>query len=838
MVEILLWYVLIMLIGAAALPLAYSFMPHLADRGYALARPLGLLLWGFIFWLLASFQILQNNTGSMLLALAILVALSIWKGSRIGWRSLWEGLKQRKGYILSAEIFFLIAFAAWAVVRSASPNIEGTEKPMELAFINAILSSPNFPPHDPWLSGYAISYYYFGYVIVAMLIRVTGVISGAGFNLASAAWFSLTGLAAYGIVYNLLAHWSAQRKAAGKPGLKAVAWAFLAPFTILIVSNLEGLLEVIHAKGWFWQTAADGTTPSGFWAWLNILELNSAPATPFSFIPNRPGGVWWWRASRVLGDFNLAGVREEVIDEFPFFSYYLADLHPHVLAMPFLLLAVCLALNLYLSGSVKRFAELGVKTWLRQPDFLLSAVVIGGLGFMNTWDFPVAVVLIAAVFGLVRYQQEGWNWGRVVDFLKTALMFGAAGYLLYLPFYLGFANQAGGILPSGVFFTRGVHFWIMFGVLLLPICVWLGYEVGQHRRHITWGRGLKFGGLLVGGLWLLSIAFCAVIGVLGGLSASLSNLVSMWLGLQGADSVGTVISQSLQQRFAAPVTWITLLGIISAVWALFSAIRAKEIDTSTEQNEGKPQPVRVEGFVLLLVIGGAGLTLFPEFFYLRDQFATRMNTIFKFYFQTWIVWSLAACFAVPVLWRELKKVGWVFRVIWLVVIASALIYPVYGLWDRLSPFDTANWTLDGTAQIAKYNPDEAAGIAWLKKAEPGVVAEAVGGSYSGYARIATQTGLSNVIGWPGHESQWRGGSTEMGSRMQDIQRLYETSSWEEARTVIQMYNIRYIYIGSLESSTYPVNDLKFKRNLVTAFQQGGVTIFEVPFDILPGGALP
>ncbi len=76
---------------------------------------------------------------------------------------------------------------------------------MEMAFINAILKSPAIPPQDPWLSGYSISYYYFGYLISALLIRVSGVVSSVGYNLVSASWFGLTALGAYGIAWDLLA---------------------------------------------------------------------------------------------------------------------------------------------------------------------------------------------------------------------------------------------------------------------------------------------------------------------------------------------------------------------------------------------------------------------------------------------------------------------------------------------------------------------------------------------------------------------------------------------------------------------------------------------------------
>ena len=109
--------------------------------------------------------------------------------------------------ILTIELLFFVLFVFWTLIRGMNPEVAYTEKPMELAFINSILRSPAFPPQDPWLSGYAISYYYFGYVLIAMLTRVTGVASAIAFNLSSALWFSLTAIAAYGIVFDLVKVW-------------------------------------------------------------------------------------------------------------------------------------------------------------------------------------------------------------------------------------------------------------------------------------------------------------------------------------------------------------------------------------------------------------------------------------------------------------------------------------------------------------------------------------------------------------------------------------------------------------------------------------------------------
>ena len=347
MISFILWYVLISIVGWLAVPVAYRLLPNLPDRGFTLARPIGLLLWGYSFWLLASLHIIQNDTGGVLFALFLLAGFSIWIISRRhGWREFLDWLKSRKRLVFISEAVFLLAFAAWALVRAANPDIVGTEKPMELAFINSILRSPSFPPNDPWLSGYAISYYYFGYVLVAMITRLTGVVSGVAFNLAVALWFGLTALAAYGILYSLLTIWKnhTSKKDRNYPE-KAInseqpvhGWALLGPFFILIVSNIEGFLEMLHARGLFWTQTANGKLAIWF------LELAGYPGIDFSseLAVKLDTYTDWWNlvVARLASAYRtsiLAGASKEIIDEFPFFSYLLSDLHPHVLAMPFAL---------------------------------------------------------------------------------------------------------------------------------------------------------------------------------------------------------------------------------------------------------------------------------------------------------------------------------------------------------------------------------------------------------------------------------------------------------------------------------------------------------------------
>jgi uncharacterized membrane protein len=85
-----------------------------------------------------------------------------------------------------------------------------------------------------------------------------------------------------------------------------------------------------------------------------------------------------------------------------------------------------------------------------------------------------------------------------------------------------------------------------------------------------------------------------------------------------------------------------------------------------------------------------------------------------------------------------------------------------------------------------------------------------------------------VLGWPGHESQWRGGAEEMGSRETDIELLYRANRWEQMLAILQRYQIRYVYVGALERGKYRVNDALFDRYLNPVFQNQQVTIYEVP----------
>ncbi|RME97802.1 MAG: hypothetical protein D6768_18855, partial [Chloroflexi bacterium] len=340
---IFIWWLLLLFIGLIGWPLAFSLFRFLPDRGFTFIRPLGLLVSGYVLWLGATFRLLQNNPGGIVAALAVtLVAGLIWHRRQVAAghsESLVAWLRQQWRYALAVELLFALAFAGWVYYKAHNPNIEtvGGEKWMEIAFVNGILRSPNFPPQDPWLSGFGISYYYFGYVLVSMLTQLAGLISTTAFNLYIPTLFAATLTGALGIGMNLVQLFNAERDSATAHLLNwpAAATGLLSALFVGVLGNLIGVFEVLHKRG---------LLPADFWLWLDIRDLKVPPAGPAdSWIPDRFN--WWWRGSRVLTDYNLTGHEQEVIDEFPFFSFLLGDVHPHVLALPFVLLVTALALN-------------------------------------------------------------------------------------------------------------------------------------------------------------------------------------------------------------------------------------------------------------------------------------------------------------------------------------------------------------------------------------------------------------------------------------------------------------------------------------------------------------
>lgn len=854
------WWLVVILLGAAATPLAYRLMSRLPDRGYAFSKMLGLLIISYVFWLFGSLGILRNDLGGILAALIVLLLLSSW-AVRGRSNEILHWLRENRRYVLLVEALFLFIFVLWSWVRAQNPAITATEKPMELAFLNSAGRSPTMPPLDPWLSGFAISYYYFGYLMTSILSRLAAVPEAIGFNL-GVAWLAAgTAVGAFGLVYNMIL--AEGRRFAGS----AITLGLIAALAIPIAGNLQVGLEALHGYD---------VGSERFWAWLDVREINMAPdpAAPPRY---ESPGWWWWRSSRVIHEYQLSGRAEEGLEpiaEFPGFSFILGDLHPHVLALPFAFLSLAVALTWWLTGAqpeagsavtpegegdedrsglLRRVARIAAPVGL--PLFALTALVLGGLSFLNTWDVLIHLFIVASAFVLGRWRAQGiWNRRLVEQGLLTALLLTAGAIVLYLPFYLGFRSQAGPpfLLPTVVFPTRFVHYAIIFGMSLFAIILFVVTLIAQARRR-DWRIALYTAlGLLLGLTVLMLFLGWVVASTTQGGNAVTQLANELGIGLPAMPVSGSLllriqwgwllISQLAPVIVASRVTGgglilllLVLAGLIVMLWkehvpiagaASAGSESEKAIDEALDFE--RPQTaMAVLPFALLLIMTGVILSLGPEFVYLKDNFGQRLNTIFKFYYQTWVLFGVGALFAIYYLWHFARKIGWVALAGYGLMFAVAMSFPYLAVNSRAAEYG-AEPTLDGTAQLARFNPGEYEAIMWLRaNAGPSeVVLEAVGGQYSGYGRVSAHSGLPTVLGWPGHEYQWRGDTPEPAEREPAVREIYSDADWARTTELLNRYGIDLIFVGSLEESTYGAGIReKFAERLETAFENGNVAIY-------------
>lgn len=881
MLHVFIWWLIIQILGWAALPVAYRVFRWLPDRGFAFSKPLGLLLASYFLWLGATTGFLRNGAGGILAAIGLLAAISAWiflkgqdKDSGPLRLSLPAFLRQNKAMIWRLEILFTVGLVAWAVLRAYADfkiNPAGGEKFMEIAFLNGILNSPQFPPLDPWLSGFAISYYYFGYVMMAFMTRLSGAVPGVGFDLYDALLFALTLVGVFGVVFNLVA--SAQRRApASNAGRAPMRYGLFGALLVTVMGNLEGFLEALYARG---------VLPANFWNWINIPGLVGNPVTG-SFFPE--GWLWWWRASRVIQDYDLSNQPLGIspITEFPFFSFLLGDNHPHVLALPFVLLAIALALNL-----LRRQMSLSA-TWQNELPaasrwnpvavilngeyglFLMYALCLGALGFLNTWDMPIYIGLVVLAYGVGEYAlKRRLDW----ELLRRALLLGAglllAAILLYFLFYTGFGSQAGGILPYVFPPTRLPQYLVMFGVFIFVILWFLvTYFSGQARRSNEsrpWGDILRWWGWVVlasAGIFVLVLAVVAVSDVGRQMLQAGSENPALLSVLGGLSLTGALRSVILS-RLSNP--WLFLL--LSFLLGLAVANLARKVKLGGEEPENPEMAAcssSSDVFTFLLIFAGLALTLSVEFFYLRDYFGVRMNTVFKFYYQGWIMLGCASAYAVWWLLNPREAAGSnarraatgkfgrnIFFFGCILLVAAGMVYPVMASYSRAAGFRSEP-NLDGAANIAQSYPDDWAAIEWLRSnalpvgpashtQDVPVILEAPGESYNYEGRISAFTGLPAVLGWKLHEGQWRGDYVAQDEREPDIQMIYSTSNSQLALDLLRKWQVRYVIVGATEQNY--INRLcadpgrgcslaralrKFDAALTPVFQQGNTTIYEVP----------
>lgn len=826
---LLVWWLALTVIHVLTLPLAFVVFGRLRDRGYGFSRALGLLLLAWVAWMLPSLHLLKNNLLPVLLALLVLAATAVglWRRHGAELRAFWQA--ERRLWLVS-EALFHAAFLFFVGIRLLNPDLwqpwQGGEKFMEFAFLNAVLRTPYFPPYDPYFAHGHLNYYYYGYQILAVPIKLTGISPTIAFNLAIPTLFALTVSGVFSLVYSLVAR---------RPGLESrgLGAGLAGVFIVTLMGNLEGGLVILR----------DLAERSGN-DFVSRLPLVQSTVRTLAGLGRLLNGQLdlppynYWTPSRVL---------PFTINEFPYWSFLFADLHPHMMGIPFTVLFLALAYNLMA----------GYRRPDREPSGCLAVVLgvamlpftLGAIGAINTWDLPTYLGVGVVAWGL----REWLGFGRLRVIPTLVYVGGLAGlaYGLYLPFYRNYTT----VFETGVGLTYiktqlgpwlriwGFFLFVVISYALVelrrrpgdvPVLRWLAGLIRHAERA---PRFLDKVAAWVRPTWTLAFGQAILaLAVLGGVA----------LAFLGYPVVGLLLP----------------LVVLTAVF-LF---RRRRTDAAGQ-------------FRALLVFTGLLVALGVEIFYLKDFLCGcgpglfsrqhgdyyRMNTLFKFYIQVWVLLGLAAAAALPDLieavsrWRSRWRPAW--QGVLGFLLALGLVFPVVGtisrVDDRFPPPVPPRNTLDGMAfmRVGRYswpNPNHVIelrydyeAVRWLQDNVTGtpVLAEApaswytVDGEHVGYdyyraggLRAASLTGLPTFLGQ--HQGEQRFGE-QTGPREALGREFWETTDLARLRQIIAELGVDYIYIGQLERILFNEAQLAKFDVLVElgeaqiVFQNDGVTILKL-----------
>ncbi len=829
------WYLFVFLLGILVYPFVHLALGGLSDRGYPLARLIGMVTLAFLVWFGGSNGLPFTRTVIWLVLAGLLVVnLVLFLIQRT---QIVNEIKSQPKYYLMIEGLFLAFFVLDLLIRLGNPDLwhpaKGGEKPMDFSYLNAVIKSTSFPPYDPWFAGGYINYYYYGFVLVGVLIKALGIIPAIAYNLVLPTLFAMVALGAFSVGWNLLSR--NHLADGGDPGeiptgIERIPFlaGLAAAIGMLILGNL-GTINMIWEGFQLTVVSRDVMEKANIltrmgWTYQGMANYFKGIPLPYNI------GEWYWNPSRAIPG--------EPITEFPFFTFLYADLHAHMIALPVTVLSISWGLNI-LRGQWKwGFAGRGeVWAWLQFGlTFALGGLAIGALRPTNTWDMPVYLVLgaLAVLYTALRYGSAPQRVIRLVDNIRRffAEMDGEEGIKSaadskWARWILKIGTVA---LPSilllvGLAFLLYQPFAAWFGQAYNSIDVWTGDHTPMWAYRLHWGVFLfVIASWMVWELvdWMAKTPLSA----LNKLRPFVGVIAAAILGLAGA-----VIYLTINK---VQIAWIPL---VLGAWALILIFRPGQSDAKRA--------------VLFMTGTALALTLAVELIVLKGDLG-RMNTVFKFYMQAWTLFSLSAAAALiwllPAInrWRSNWSNAW--QVGAVTLIGCAALFPLLAgqakIEDRMAT--NAPHTLDGMAymqysQYSEQNVDmdlsqDYRAIQWMQdniKGSP-VIVEANTSEYRWGTRFTIYTGLPGVVGWSWHQRQQRAltPSEWVTDRIDQIGVFYSTSSESVAVDFLRQFNVKYIVVGQLEWAIYPADGLaKFDqwngKYWKEVYREGQTVIYEV-----------
>ena len=247
------------------------------------------------------------------------------------------------------------------------------------------------------------------------------------------------------------------------------------------------------------------------------------------------------------------------------------------------------------------------------------------------------------------------------------------------------------------------------------------------------------------------------------------------------------------------------------------------------------QTRRQDVFIAVLGLCALGLVVLPEIVYVRDIYektSARANTMFKLTYQAFILFGISLGFLL-IRFLMAKTQKWI-RAVGVLGIIGVLMtvgYTATGIrqWNGEVWKRSGYQGLNCTAYLETQYSQDAPAIRWLQANIEGnpVVLEANGDSYSDYCRVSAMTGLPTVLGWYTHEWLWRQNTDDLNEKAAQIQTIYTSTDEAQVRSLLEEFQVSYIFIGQMEREKYPELNETLLRSLGTAVFDDEALIIEL-----------
>jgi YYY domain-containing protein len=791
---ILTWYVIFLILGLATLPIINKYFHNWKDKGYGVSKFIGLAMVTLPLWFLSAIHVVPFTQYTTILFFFAYVGFAGW----LVYKNKYRLTKSEIKWIIFEELMCFFIFIIWTFIRSTNSQVEGTEKMMNIAFMNSILRTEFFPALDPWQSGGTINYYHLGHYMYVFVAKMVGIKISFAYNFALNIIAGFSFIAAFSIIVKLI-NTNIHKKASVLAGLFGASW-------LCFGSNMHYLYK-----------------------WAESIYLNK----PFEY--------WFPDGTRII---------ENAIDEFPAYSIPLGDLHGHYIGMPFLIVMIALLIvsyNIAINSKDKiRF------------NMIISVLVVALYG-INSWDF----ITVNFLFVLLHLYQSFSYYknikDRLIGFIIAESSLLIVGIIFILPYILNFHPPVGGlgIVPMGA--TSDLLPWTQMWGMFLIISLFFIYVKFLAQRN----KWIQFIALFFSGI-IFSVP------ILNSLEFIIKTQV------ESSNNFDIKISEKFWPNMLTLFLVLLSIGVISYVIIFLT----KKIKDTLKYKVGK-----YEIFVFILNVAVFALLIGVEFLFIKDIFYRnnppyfRTNTVFKFYYHAWIIWTIVCSYYVYKIFvtfldakiKAYKFIGLLISSVIVILYYGSIMYIFEGVRDfyPFFKYDNINYptveqlfsrdagdhikiydSIDGNMYIKRTYEGDYEAMKWFNenvKGQP-VIVEAVGDAYTYYARFSANLGLVDIMGWPTHEWQWRSsitevtdengkttypdaGSTEAFARRDEVQKIYTTVDADELKDLLIKYDVKYVVVGVKERDMYTdkLNEVLFAQFGSKVYDNLDTRIYKIKF---------